>query len=346
MRCYFKTHALRIAANHIRLASDKDIKFKLKCRNGRALEWSGCRFAPTRLASKNNHDMKKTDYIVILAPMVTELGLSGNRLVIYALIHGFSKDGVNEFKGSISYICDWTNLSRNTVLSTLKSLVEDGLIEKHENIVNGVKFCSYKVTDSSFAPPVQKLHQGGSAEIAPHPNTNGSNDSKEEEKENKKKKKSRSIYDDAEFNAAWDAYRRKGSKVEAFRYWKKLTDEEKKQAMPHIKAYAASRELVYQKDFERYLRDKTFNQIIIDKRTSNVIYDPTRFADGGYHPTIEANGRLSWMDDRKCYVYVGMFFGDIYDGYTDDNRPSGAKVLIGNGGYFVTWNGETKKWER
>lgn len=268
--------------------------------------------------------MKKTDYILISAPMITELGLSGNRLIIFAIINGFCKDGASEFRGSISYLCDWTNLSRNTVLATLKVLVDAGLIVKHEyEENNNVKLCSYSLGD------------GVESALSPFAN-----------KEKPEKNKKHTTYDDAEFNAAWDAYRRKGSKVEAFRYWKKLTDEEKKQAMPHIKAYAASRELAYQKDFERYLRDKVFNQIIIDKRTSNVIYDPTRFADGGYHPTIEANGRLSWMDDRKCYVYVGMFFGEIYDGYDDNNRPNGARVLIGNGGYFVTWNAETKKWER
>ncbi len=61
-------------------------------------------------------DIKDKDFITILAPMVTELGLSGNKLIIYALIHGFSKDGEHDFHGSINYICDWTNLSKNTVL--------------------------------------------------------------------------------------------------------------------------------------------------------------------------------------------------------------------------------------
>ena len=117
--------------------------------------------------------MRNSDYIVIQGFMVSELNLSGNRLIVYAIIHGFSKDCVHEFSGSLSYICKWTNLSKNTVISTLNSLVEDGLISKREYEINGVKFCSYKICTGSaeIAPPYQKLN-GGSAEIAPHINNN------------------------------------------------------------------------------------------------------------------------------------------------------------------------------
>lgn len=120
--------------------------------------------------------MKNNDYIVIQAPMVSELGLSGNRLIIYALIHSFSKDGSHEFMGSISYIEEWTNLTRNTVISILKSLIDDGLVVKREYTSNNVKFCAYSIGGSAkIAPLVQKLHHqeeifdgGGSAKIAPN----------------------------------------------------------------------------------------------------------------------------------------------------------------------------------
>ena len=108
--------------------------------------------------------------------MVTDLQLSGNRLIIYALIHGFCKDGEHEFMGSINYICEWTNLTRNTVIATLKSLVDDGLIVKKEFTTNNVRFCSYTLGGSAkIAPVVQntndgsaKIDVGGSAKIAPN----------------------------------------------------------------------------------------------------------------------------------------------------------------------------------
>ena len=125
--------------------------------------------------------MNYDDYFVVQAKMVIELGLSGNRLLVYALIHGFCKDGNNEFTGSLNYLCEWTNLSRNTVISTLKSLVDDKLLNKREYVVNGVKCCAYSMGDcgklppsiydlrgsAKNAPPVQKVEQG-SAKTSPN----------------------------------------------------------------------------------------------------------------------------------------------------------------------------------
>ena len=125
--------------------------------------------------------MNYDDYFVVQARMVIELGLSGNRLLVYALIHGFCKDGNNEFTGSLNYLCEWTNLSRNTVISTLKSLVDDKLLNKREYVVNGVKYCAYSMGDCGKLPPsiydlrgsaknaplVQKVEQG-SAKTSPN----------------------------------------------------------------------------------------------------------------------------------------------------------------------------------
>lgn len=56
------------------------------------------------------------------------------------------------------------------------------------------------------------------------------------------------------------------------------------------------------------------------------------------------DGALSWSDYLNCYVYVGMFYGHVSDGYTNENRPNGAKVFLGNGGGYIVWNSETKTW--
>ena len=72
------------------------------------------------------------NYFVIEDWMVKKLLLKSNELIIYALIHGFSQDGRSYFYGSIKYIMENTNLSKETVLTVLQSLVKKKLIVKKD----------------------------------------------------------------------------------------------------------------------------------------------------------------------------------------------------------------------
>ena len=126
--------------------------------------------------------MKRDDYILILAPMVTELKLNGNNLIIFALIYGFCKDGAHKFNGSIDYICRWTNLSRPTVISTLKTLTECGYINKEEQTLNNIKTCSYTtnyeklICGSKEILPVVKKFYAGSKDSLPNKDNNNDKD--------------------------------------------------------------------------------------------------------------------------------------------------------------------------
>lgn len=51
--------------------------------------------------------IKNENFIAIQGFMVKELGLSGNELIAYALIYGFSQDNESEFKGSLNYVAEW-----------------------------------------------------------------------------------------------------------------------------------------------------------------------------------------------------------------------------------------------
>jgi len=150
------------------------------------------------------------------------------------------------------------------------------------------------------------------------------------------------------FEECWLAYRRKGVKKKALEYWKKLSDKEKDMVLPHIKAYVSTRELQYQRDFERYLRDKLFMTIVFNG--NKVVYDPTKIAKSEtvkdvYMPTCD--GALSWNEYYKCFMYVGYWDGrHIADGYNDDNRPHGATITLNNGRGTITWNSETKTWDK
>lgn len=285
--------------------------------------------------------LRENDYIAILSPFVTKLGLSGNKLIIFSLIHGFCRDGEQEFKGSINYISEWTNTSRNTVISILKELVDMGLLEKRDYVVNGVKFCAYKVGSQVFAPPVQNCDEGSEI-IAPNIIYNNT-------KEKNEIDKSISKSSDELFEACWLAYRRKGKKGKAKSYWNKLTQSEKENVLSHIKPYVASRELQYQQDFERYLRDKTFLSVVISK--NNIVYDPTKLGKGESTSNVyvpSGNFAITWDDNLKAYLYIGFYSDGMMmpDGYDNDNRPDGAKLVLNNGRGTITWNKTTKTWNR
>lgn len=115
-------------------------------------------------------------FYVVQGWMLTELGLKGNALAVYALIYGFSQDNNGEFTGSAKYLAEWTGASKKTILSTLASLTELGHISKKTAIKNGVTFCSYSAntppqiadvtSTENLTPPEKKFPQGGE-EITP-----------------------------------------------------------------------------------------------------------------------------------------------------------------------------------
>ena len=103
--------------------------------------------------------MKDNTYIVIQSWMVTELDLKGTELIVYATIYGFSQDGESRFKGSRQYLAKWCNGTTRSVQTALNSLVERGLIQKFENMVNNVKLCEYAVNftpSEKISPPSEK----------------------------------------------------------------------------------------------------------------------------------------------------------------------------------------------
>jgi hypothetical protein len=102
--------------------------------------------------------MKSSSYYVVQGWMINELQLKGNELLIFAIIYGYSKDGQGKFEGSLKYLCDSTGASRNTVISSLNSLIEKEFILKENISINNITFCKYFQNEQV----VQFLH-GGSA---------------------------------------------------------------------------------------------------------------------------------------------------------------------------------------
>ena len=108
--------------------------------------------------SKVNADQ----YIVLQGWMISDLKLKGNELIIYACIYGFSQAENQTFGGSLQYLADWTNSTRQTVINSIKALIEKGYIEKTDKFINGVKFCEYRA--KKFIEVVKNF-DGGSQKI-------------------------------------------------------------------------------------------------------------------------------------------------------------------------------------
>ena len=103
-------------------------------------------------------DNNKNTYIVVEPRWMTgELGLTGNRLLVYAMVHGFSREGLGEFYGSAQFIADLLGITKRQTLTILNDLAQEGLLTKVEAIRDGVKFCIYRTRPGV----VKKFHQGG-----------------------------------------------------------------------------------------------------------------------------------------------------------------------------------------
>lgn len=109
----------------------------------------------------------RENYILIQGWMLTDLKLKGNELIIYSCIYGFSQAENQVFNGSLKYLADWTNSSKQSVIKCLKSLEQKGYIVKNENYINGIKFCEYYSTKLNTLvnkveyPSKQSLTGGG-----------------------------------------------------------------------------------------------------------------------------------------------------------------------------------------
>lgn len=129
--------------------------------------------------------VKNENYLTIQGWMVNELGLTGNQLLVYAVIYGFSQINDQWFTGSLKYIAEWSGVSKLTVIRTLQVLIEKGLIEKRERLINNVKFCDYRCADFDIGG-IKMI--GGGIKMIPH-NINNNINSIKERKINKKKEK-------------------------------------------------------------------------------------------------------------------------------------------------------------
>lgn len=102
-------------------------------------------------------------YITIQGWMRTDLNLSGNELIVYAIIYGFSQNKQGEFTGSAQYLADWTGCSRRHIMRILSKLVEEKFVTKTETVLNSnEKRVSYQAERGcvKLSQGVSNCHRG------------------------------------------------------------------------------------------------------------------------------------------------------------------------------------------
>lgn len=159
--------------------------------------------------------MERENYITIQGWMVKDLGLSGNELLVYALIYGFSQGDGRGFDGSTKYIMEWLNATKRTVITVLASLTSKGHLTKYEDTINGVKFCRYVANFTSG----EKISPGGGEKISPNNKDRDIKDNlflKESVLTNTKEKVS-SPRLQQEFEEVWKLYPNKKGKQDAMK---------------------------------------------------------------------------------------------------------------------------------
>lgn len=110
---------------------------------------------------------KIENYITVPGFAVVELGLSGNELLCYSLVYGFTQDKETEFKGSLTYIASALNITKQNAKKVVDRLIEKELIIKSEEIKNGVKYCHYRYNEM---PLLKQQHPVAETATPPLPN--------------------------------------------------------------------------------------------------------------------------------------------------------------------------------
>lgn len=88
--------------------------------------------------------LKNENYVLLQGWMAADLGLKGNDLIVYGIIYGFSHVEGTAFTGSLQYLADWTGSTKSNVRRNINRLLDQGLLIKEDETINGVKFCKYR----------------------------------------------------------------------------------------------------------------------------------------------------------------------------------------------------------
>lgn len=288
--------------------------------------------------------MKNNNFITIQGWMVNDLKLSGNELICYALIYGFTQDEESEFRGSLQYISDWLGISKQNVRLIIKRLVEKGLIIKRDEFINNVKFCRYTVCMKQ--PQGMNVScMGGGNETATDNNSNNNKDNKEDTNVSKKvsfspTEEEKNMFE--EFRKKYPGNKR-GLKTELDLLVKKHKDWRDIIPVLNKAIDVENRKRKEAKDSDSFYPSPKNLQTYINNRAWEAFADEPYYDENEYHPSTNGSD-VRWNEPSQCYIcFYPWAFDNLCDGYTKDTRPDNATVYC-QGRKYV-WSKKQQKWE-
>lgn len=206
---------------------------------------------------ENKKIIRSDNHVCLNGWMINELDLSGNELIVYAVIWGFTQDGNQWCTASQAYIARWANITTRALIKILNKLEEKGLLIKEKNTCRKGFECKYRAVrpgeeeqdseqeadvnkvhirrEQSSYPDVNKVHIR--CEQSSHNNIEDNIEDNIDYKENIKRKSEADLKQD--FEELWSIYPRKRGKDGAFKSYKKAikdgaTNEEIKQGILNL----------------------------------------------------------------------------------------------------------------
>ena len=158
-----------------------------------------------QVRGENRMIIRDENYYVISAWMNRVLGLTGQKLSVFAIVYSFSQNGTSEFHGSLQYLSDFTGINkRSNVLRVLTSLVKEGYLKRREELNNGVKTVFYSVnfekidalkrcTQNEYRGCPQNEY-GGVLKMSTNIKDDNKDDNKEDNKQESKKEKLNKLF--------------------------------------------------------------------------------------------------------------------------------------------------------
>ena len=177
---------------------------------------------------------KQTRYYTVQEWMVSELGLTGDELTVYAILWGFSQDGETASRTPQQYFRFWTGKGKDATISTINALVSKGLVERTQEPGKTPEYRCKIEPVGLFDPSENQRGVVGKTDPYPSgkptPINNINNNIKAQ-------------YARAHelFNKWWELYpgASKPGKGGCMSYWDNLTEGEQLQVIEHTKQYAA-----------------------------------------------------------------------------------------------------------
>lgn len=102
-------------------------------------------------------DPQKNGYVVLQRFMIDGLGLTGDELIVYAIIYGFCQDGRSSCRCSRNYFAYWLGKSKTTVNRIIDSLVAKGCVVRSHEVVDGQTMPRYMLGESAPAVRLDRM---------------------------------------------------------------------------------------------------------------------------------------------------------------------------------------------